>query len=71
MNKPIQLEIEEAKKKIISVINDICNENNIDYYFLESIINELHNEVKIKKELELRELEIKTNDTEGDKQCKK
>ena len=49
MNKPIQLEIEEAKKKIISVINDICNENNIDYYFLESIINELHNEVKIKK----------------------
>lgn len=67
MNKPIQLEIEEAKKKIISVINDICNENNIDYYFLESIINELHNEVKIKKELELRELEIKTNDTEGDK----
>lgn len=67
MNKPIQLEIEEAKKKIISVINDICNENNIDYYFLESIINELHNEVKIKKEFELRELEIKTNDTEGDK----
>ena len=67
MNKPIQLEIEEAKKKIISVINDICNENNIDYYFLESIINELNNEVKIKKELELRELEIKTNDTEGDK----
>ena len=62
MNKPIQLEIEEAKKKIISVINDICNENNIDYYFLESIINELHNEVKIKKELE-----FKTNDTEGDK----
>ena len=67
MNKPIQLEIEEAKKKIISVINDICNENNIDYYFLESIINELNNEVKIKKEFELRELEIKTNDTEGDK----
>lgn len=66
MDKPIQLKIEETKKEIIKVISEICNRNNIDYYFLENIIDDIHIELKIKKELELKELETKVNDMEGD-----
>lgn len=67
MNKPIQIKIEETKKEIIKIINEICNNNDIDYYFLESIIDEIHRETKIKKELELKELENKINENKGDK----
>lgn len=67
MDKPIQLKIEETKKEIIKVISEICNRNNIDYYFLERIIDDIHIELKIKKEIELKELETKVNNIEGDK----
>ena len=57
MEKPFQLRLEETKKDIINKINEICNNNSIDYYFLEKILKEIYQETSKLKEDEMKELE--------------
>lgn len=56
MEKPIQVAIEESKEVIVKVINNECNRNNIDYYFLESILKDIYEETLKLKEQELEEM---------------
>lgn len=57
MDKPIQLKIENTKNDIIKFINNECATNEIDYYFLEIIIKNIYDEIIIKKNKELEDLE--------------
>ena len=57
MEKPFQLRLEETKKDIINKINEICNNNSIDYYFLEKILKEIYQETSKLKENEMKEME--------------
>lgn len=59
MEKPIQIKIEEIRNKIINILNQECNDNGIDYYFLESILKDIYSEVQRLKENELKDLQKK------------
>lgn len=59
MEKPIQIKIEETRNKIINILNQECNDNDIDYYFLESILKDIYSEVQRLKENELKDLQEK------------
>lgn len=56
MKKPIQIAIEDSKKNIINFINNECNRNNIDYYFLSIILKEIYEETLTLKDKELEEM---------------
>ena len=49
---PIQIAVEEAKKEIISDINEISNKYNLSYFLLNIIMNDIHEEVNIKEKEE-------------------
>ena len=57
MEKPIQLKIEDIKNNIIQFINKECSDNKLDYYFLESILKDIYQEVVNEKNKELQELQ--------------
>ena len=65
---PIQIAVEEAKKEIITDINEISNKYNLSYFLLNIIINDIHNEVDIK---EKEELSILRKQYTKDKEVKK
>lgn len=50
---PIQIAVEEAKKEIITDINEISNKYNLSYFLLNIIMNDIHEEVSIKEKEEL------------------
>lgn len=56
MEKPIQLKIEDIKNNIIQFVNKECSDNKLDYYFLESIIKDIYQEVVNEKNKELQEI---------------
>ena len=58
---PIQIAVEEAKKEIISDINEISNKYNLSYFLLNIIINDIHEEVSIKEKEELNILRKQYN----------
>ena len=45
-NKPIILEIEEAKQEIIQCVNDIIHRHGLNCYLLEPTFAELYKQVK-------------------------
>ena len=61
MNRPIEVAIEDCKNEIIQFINKIGNENHLSYYFIETIINNIHQELIYKKESELKMLRQSQN----------
>lgn len=63
-NKPIQLRIEEARKEVVSSINEIAQKQDLDFYFLHSIIKELFVELNNNKDMELVQLENEYNKKE-------
>lgn len=65
---PIQIAVEEAKKEIISDINEISNKYNLSYFLLNIIMNDIHEEVNIK---EKEELSILRKQYTKDKEVKK
>lgn len=65
---PIQIAVEEAKKEIISDINEISNKYNLSYFLLNIIMNDIHDEVNIK---EKEELSILRKQYTKDKEVKK
>lgn len=54
--KPLILVIEDVKKEIIKDLNNISNDNNLSYYFLEIILKEIYQEVVEKKILEIKNI---------------
>lgn len=65
---PIQIAVEEAKKEIITDINEISNKYNLSYFLLNIIMNDIHDEVNIK---EKEELSILRKQYTKDKEVKK
>ena len=65
---PIQIAVEEAKKEIINDINEISNKYNLSYFLLNIIMNDIHEEVRIK---EKEELSILRKQYTKDKEVKK
>lgn len=58
---PIQIAVEEAKKEIISDINEISNKYNLSYFLLNIIMNDIHEEVSIKEKEEFNVLRKQYN----------
>lgn len=58
---PIQIAVEEAKKEIITDINEISNKYNLSYFLLNIIMNDIHEEVSIKEKEELNILRKQYN----------
>lgn len=66
MNKPIQIKIEETKKNIIDFINEECDKNGIDYYFLEIILKEIYQETLKLKNEEINQIITEITNKEAD-----
>lgn len=68
MNKPLILEIEEAKQELVQSVNKIIQKHGINCYLLEPAFAELYAQVKATAQSELaqaREL-VMTNTTQND-----
>lgn len=58
MNKPIQLQLEEAREELIKSINSIANKYALDPYFLEFIMKDTYKEVVSEAKTELTKMKI-------------
>ena len=58
MNRPFILEVDEAKKEFIQVINNAIHARKLPCYIIEMIVNDLHLQIKegAKSELEMAKL---------------
>ena len=58
MNRPFILEVDEAKKEFIQVINNAIQVRNLPCYIIEMILTDLHAQIKegAKNELEMAKL---------------
>ena len=70
IEKPLEMAMEDARRDIVQAINNIANENNLSYYFLEIIISDLHNELIQRSKLQLDNLKenyknVETKETEN------
>lgn len=52
-NKPIALLLEDAKKAYVTAINEVTNEYNLSYYFLEMILKDIYYETVNAKNIEI------------------
>lgn len=50
--KPFVVILDDAKEEIVKSINKIANDNNLSYFMLNLIINDIHQEIQIKQEQE-------------------
>lgn len=48
------IKLEESKKEIVNAINDISNKYELNYYLLEIIISAIYDEIKYRKDIELK-----------------
>lgn len=46
MDKPFILEMSEAENELVAVINDINRRHNLPCYFMELIVDKIHNQLK-------------------------
>lgn len=53
MNKPIDLELEDAKQEYVNAINQITDKYNMSMYFLEIIFKDIYEQIVRGKEQEL------------------
>lgn len=53
-NKPLPIILEDSKKELILFINNLCNKNNLNYYFLDMIVKGIYEEIKENKDMELK-----------------
>ena len=61
MNKPFILEIDEAKKEFIQVINNAIQVRKLPCYIIDMILTDLHTQIKegAKSELEMAKTQVK------------
>ena len=60
-NKPIILEIEEAKQELIQCVNDIMHRHGLNCYLLEPTFAELYKQVKAGAQNELAQARAQMN----------
>lgn len=67
-NKPLIIEMEEAKAELSQCINHILNDRGIPCYWLEPVLGGIYTQVKMnaKKELEMAQEYVKQQVKEGD-----
>ena len=53
MNKPIDLELEDAKIEYVNAINEITEKHRMSMYFLEIIFKDIYEQIQKGKEQEL------------------
>jgi hypothetical protein len=65
MNRPLILEIDEAKKEFIQVINNAIQVHKLPFYIIDMMLDTLHAEVKngAKSELEMAKVQAKQQDS--------
>lgn len=51
--KPIILEMDEAKRELIECVNDILQKHNLSCYLIEPMFSELYNQIKLSAQNEL------------------
>lgn len=63
-NRPIILEIEEAKNEIVQCINGVIQTHQLPCYFLEPILKEVYGQIKAaaQSELEATRAQLKENE---------
>ncbi len=61
MNRPFILEVDEAKKEFIQVINNAIQVRKLPCYIIEMILENLHTQIKegAKSELEMAKAQVK------------
>ena len=76
IQRPLCLELVDAKKEIFDTINMVSRQKNIPYYLLESIVNEAASQVancaRIERENAAREYaaqQIKMEDDNHEEEC--
>lgn len=52
-NKPLSMVMIDSKKELFSLVEDLMKKHRLSFFLLEFLIAELHNEVNIKKEIEI------------------
>lgn len=69
-NKPLILEIEEAKAEIIASINNALQNHNLPCYFLEPIVSALAAQIKegAKSELEMAKAQMKQDEKKSNEE---
>lgn len=55
-NKPLILEIEEAKNELVQSVNDIMQKHGLSYYLLEPTFDKLYAQVKAYSQQELAQV---------------
>ena len=68
IQKPLILEMEEAKREMVQVINNIVQTHKLPFYIIEMIFENIHSQIKegAKGELEMAKAQIEnTNVEEG------
>lgn len=46
MDKPFILEMAEAENELVAVVNDIIRRHNIPCYYMELLVDKIHNQLK-------------------------
>ena len=65
-NRPFILEVDEAKKEFIQVINNAIQVRNLPCYIIEMILNDLHTQIKevAKSEIEMAKAQVEQTSKE-------
>jgi DNA-binding transcriptional regulator GbsR (MarR family) len=69
MNKPLILELDEAKKELVQCVNEIMQRHGLNCYLLEPIFAELYAQIKATAQNELaqaRQMEMAKATTQND-----
>lgn len=64
MNRPLIIEIDEAKKEFIQVINNAIQVRKLPCYIISMILDDLHAQIKdgAKSELEMAKAQVKQDE---------
>ena len=65
MNRPFILEVDEAKKEFIQVINNAIQVRKLPFYIISMILTDLHGQIKegAKSELEMAKAQIEQQES--------
>lgn len=59
--KPIILELDEAKRELAQCVNDILLRHNLNCYLIEPMFAEMHSQIKISAQQELAQAKAQFN----------
>ena len=64
MNRPFILEVDEAKKELIQVINNAIQVRKLPCYIIEMMLENLHSQIKegVRSELEMAKAQVKQDE---------